>query len=473
MERVTATALTLDTFLEILRSQALVERGARIAVARAPGRLDVMGGIADYSGSLVLQRPIAEATFAAVQRIDGDLLEIISVGRPPYAIALDRLRGPLDTARGEERNVDRSGGGLDIARGPADLYADARARFSRVEEQWASYVAGPLLVLMRERGLTFSGGVRIVIASNVPEGKGVSSSAALETAVMRASCEAFDLAMAAHDLALLCQRSENLISGAPCGVMDQMTCVFGREDALMALLCQPAELQPDVPIPSELALWGIDSGERHAIGGSDYGAVRTATFMGYRILRARADVPDDYLANVSPSQFDDALAPLLPEEMSGDVFLREYGSTADPVTTVDPARVYKVRVATAHPIREHARVRTFRRLLLGPANEDQRRELGDLMYQSHASYSASGLGSAGTDRLVDLVRQEGPGNGLYGARITGGGSGGTVAVLGLRDAAAAIGRVAAAYHAAIGHQPQIFSGSSPGVASFGARTIVS
>jgi L-arabinokinase len=111
-------------------------------------------------------------------------------------------------------------------------------------------------------------------------------------------------------------------------------------------------------------------------------------------------------------------------------------------------------------------------LLLGPADEDQRRELGDLMYQSHASYSACGLGSAGTDRLVDLVRLEGPGNGLYGARITGGGSGGTVAVLGLRDAAAAIGRVAAAYHAATGHQPQIFSGSSPGVASFGARTIV-
>ena len=460
MERGAAAALTLDTFLELLRSQALVEPGARVAVSRAPGRLDVMGGIADYSGSLVLQRPIAEATFAAVQRIDRGVLEIVSVGRPPYTIALDRLRSPLDEAPGGPSR-------------PAERYADARALFEPVQEQWASYVAGPLLVLMRERALAFSGGVRIVIASDVPEGKGVSSSAALETAVMRALCEAFSLRVDTHDLALLCQRSENLISGAPCGVMDQMTCVFGREDALMALLCQPAELQPDLPIPSELALWGIDSGERHAIGGSDYGAVRTGTFMGYRILRARADVPDDYLANVSPSQFDDALAPLLPEEMSGDVFLREYGSTADPVTTVDPARVYKVRVATAHPIREHARVKTFRRLLLGPADEDQRRELGNLMYQSHASYSACGLGSTGTDRLVALVRQEGPGSGLYGARITGGGSGGTVAVLGLRDAAAAIGRVAAAYHAATGHQPQIFSGSSPGVASFGARTIVS
>ena len=57
-------------FVETLRARRLFERGASLSVSRAPGRLDVMGGIADYSGSLVLQRPIAEATFAAVQRID-------------------------------------------------------------------------------------------------------------------------------------------------------------------------------------------------------------------------------------------------------------------------------------------------------------------------------------------------------------------------------------------------------------------
>ena len=65
-------------------------------------------------------------------------------------------------------------------------------------------------------------------------------------------------------------------------------------------------------------------------------------------------------------------------------------------------------------------------------------QLGALMYESHASYGRCGLGSQGTDRLVELVRAEGPAAGLYGARITGGGSGGTVAVLGRRDAAPAI-----------------------------------
>ena len=60
----------LASFIESCRSREFFERGAALVVTRAPGRLDVMGGIADYSGSLVLQRPIAEATFAALQRTD-------------------------------------------------------------------------------------------------------------------------------------------------------------------------------------------------------------------------------------------------------------------------------------------------------------------------------------------------------------------------------------------------------------------
>ena len=71
--------------------------------------------------------------------------------------------------------------------------------------------------------------------------------------------------------------------------------------------------------------------------------------------------------------------------------------------------------------------------------------LGELMYESHASYAACGLGSRGTDLIVDLVRAEGAAAGLYGARITGGGSGGTVAVIGRSDASRAIARIVDAY----------------------------
>jgi galactokinase len=161
----------------------------------------------------------------------------------------------------------------------------------------------------------------------------------------------------------------------------------------------------------------------------------------------------------------------LPEEMTGGDFLARYGGTADSVTPVAPGRRYRIRAPASHPVRERWRVEAFRELLQDPASEPGRRELGELMYESHASYGGCGLGSEGTDRLVALVRAESPTAGLYGARITGGGSGGTVAVLGRRDAAPAIARVAAAYERQTGYRPHVFAGSSPGVFAFGTRSI--
>jgi len=437
----------LDGFVETLKTRALLESAVPVAISRAPGRLDVMGGIADYSGSLVLQRPIAEATFAAAQRIDRAAIEVVSLGRPPVTIPLHTL-APAGEPVG---------------------YDEARRMF--VREPWASYVVGMVLVLARERRFALTSGMRIVIASNVPEGKGVSSSAAIETATMSAVACAFDITIEPRDLALLCQKGENLVAGAPCGVMDQMTCVFGEEYALMALLCQPAELQPSVAVSDDIEVWGIDSGERHAVGGSDYGAVRAGAFMGLRILSDHVHVPGAYLANIEASTFERELVEYLPEEMSGDEFVDRYGRTSDSVTTVERGRRYRVRAPTAHPVYERERAEVFRRLLLESSDQQRRIQLGELMYGSHASYGACGLGSRGTDLLVDLVRAEGSAAGLYGARITGGGSGGTVAVIGRRDASPAIGRVVDAYERATGYRPHVFAGSSPGVDAFGVRRV--
>ena len=93
------------------------------------------------------------------------------------------------------------------------------------------------------------------------------------------------------------------------------------------------------------------------------------------------------------------------------------------------------------------------------------------MVQSHASYSACGLGSDGTDALVELVREAGVERGLFGAKITGGGSGGTVAVLGRADAEGAVQEIAGRYAEQSGRSPHVFSGSSPGAAAFGTLSI--
>lgn len=445
----------------------LFDRESEIIVARAPGRLDVMGGIADYSGSLVLEMPIQEATFAALQRNALCSLRIVSLSEDPQREVFFEM--PIET-------FDSDGGPLD--------YESACARFQQdASRHWAAYVVGAFLVLMHERGIVFQEGARILIDSRVPEGKGVSSSAALEVAVMHAVAAAYDIDMTPREMALLCQTVENLVVGAPCGVMDQMTAACGEEGRLLALLCQPAELVDTIPIPHEISIWGLDSGVRHSVSGAAYGDVRVGAFMGYRMIAEMAglgirqnqqagtvDIDDSrwrgYLANLSPLEFDRYEADL-PEHMSGAEFLSRFHGTTDSVSRICPERNYAVRVATAHPVYENNRVRRFAGLMSDAADEQRLELMGELMYQSHVSYSACGLGSAGTDLLVRLVREAGPRNGLYGARITGGGSGGTVAVLGRCGAGDAIAKVADRYAEETGYQPYIFSGSSPGSAAFG------
>jgi L-arabinokinase len=433
-------------------ARGLFDRGREVVVTRAPGRLDLMGGIADYSGSLVLQWPLREATVAAAQLDPEPRVRVVSLAGPENGRA-PSFEVPLDVLLPGGRPLE---------------YAEARALLSADRgRQWAAYVVGGLLVLCRERGLRPAAGLRILVRSDVPEGKGVSSSAAVEVASLHAMAIAFGVPLEGRDLALLCQKVENLVVGAPCGVMDQMTSACGRAGELLVLLCQPAELRGTIAVPDDLAIWGIDSHVRHAVTGSDYGRVRVGAFMGARILAAEqafAARVTPYLANLTPSELA-AAASLLPEEMAGREFLARYGGTADTVTRVEPDGTYAVRQPTAHPVHEHFRVRAFAELLAAHGSPRRLELLGELMYQSHASYSACGLGSAATDRLVALVREAGPRRGLYGAKITGGGSGGTVAVLGRPDADVAA--VAEAYAAESGRPPRIFSGSSPGAAAFG------
>ena len=476
--------MTIDAFIHSLRNHHdLFDPARPIVVARAPGRLDLMGGIADYSGSLVLQLPLGCAAYAAAQWTD--------------------TTPPMVTVRTADAN---DVGGAGTVQVPLDDlledYDRVRARFAAdPRRRWAGYVAGALTALHRERGVRPAQGVTWLVASDVPPGKGVSSSAALEVAAMHALSGLLSLprrdsertglprrsvAEAGRDLALLCQIVENRVVGAPCGVMDQMTAALGEAGTLLALRCQPAELEPPVRLPDDVEVFGIDSGIRHAVTGADYGSVRVGAFMGYRIIAALAGLParpagegrvaiDDsrwrgYLANVTPDEWAREFRDRVPERIGGGEFLRAYGGFTDTVTRIDPGRVYAVRQPAAHPIHEHVRVQRFRALLESrPATESALVELGALMDASHESYSACGLGSDGTDALVALVRDAGPARGLYGAKITGGGSGGTVAVLARQGHRDVVEDVARRYSAATGRQAAIIAGSSDGAVRFGTR----
>lgn len=456
-----------DTFREFFAVEP------EVIVTRAPGRLDLMGGIADYSGSMVLQLPIAAATHAALQRRNDSLIKIVSLDSNETA-----------SSRAFIMDINKFG-----APDEPVAYDDARTLFVADSAQhWAAYVAGAFLALMRERGAVFQQGANILIHSDVPEGKGVSSSAAIEVAVMQAIAVAYDIPLQPREVAFLCQKVENLIAGAPCGVMDQMTSVCGEADRLLALLCQPAQLLEPVRLPDELAVWGIDSGIKHAVSGADYGTVRTAAFMGYRIIAdlaglnsqvtapGRVQVSDSrfggYLANISPEEFAAEFAARLPEQISGAEFLTRYQGITDYATTVQPERSYMVFQATQHPVFENARVQRFAEILRNWQGESDAKLLGELMYQSHDSYSACGLGSEGTDRIVRQVREAGPQAGLFGAKITGGGSGGTVAVLGRRDARETVREISTRYAEQNASSPLVLTGSSPGASIFGHLRLV-
>ena len=423
---------------------------APVLAARAPGRLDVMGGIADYSGALVLELPLHCATFALLQR-DAERRCVIASRRASawrhFTLDLD------DLLTGAYRE-------------PAALGAFIAERES---DRWPAYVLGVVQWCLQHggRGSVPFPGFRILLDSTVPEGKGVASSAALEVAVMTAVVAALDRALPPTEVAAVCQWVENHVVGAPCGIMDQMTSACGRQGRLLRLRCQPGTVEGHVAVPDGYRFYGIDSGVRHAVTGADYGTVRTAAFMGSRIIR-EAGSAHGYLANIRPATFAARFEASLPERMSGAEFLARFGGTSDPVTTVVPERIYPVRAATRHPVREQQRVERFATLLQSRTfTAHAARKAGALMRAAHESYSACGLGSAGTDRLVEVVAAVGEARGLYGAKITGGGSGGTVAILGTTAAEPEVRRIAEAYAKESGLRAEVFAESGPGAAETG------
>ncbi|XP_027333905.1 L-arabinokinase-like isoform X1 [Abrus precatorius] len=481
-----------------------------IFVTRAPGRLDVMGGIADYSGSLVLQMPIKEACHVACQRVHpskhrlwkhAEARQNDKGGNPTAVLQIVSYGSELSN-RGPTFDMDLS----DFMEEDKPIsYEKAKKYFAQDPSQkWAAYVAGAILVLMTELGVRFEDSISMLVSSAVPEGKGVSSSASVEVASMSAIAAAHGLNISPRDLAILCQKVENHIVGAPCGVMDQMASACGEANKLLAMICQPAEIVGLVEIPSHIRVWGIDSGIRHSVGGADYGSVRIGTFMGMKMIKARAsevlsemcaanglnyeeveqddlellkqEASLDYLCNLSPHRFEALYTKKIPESIGGETFLEEYKNHNDPVTIIDQKRTYGVKAPTMHPIYENFRVKTFKALLTSATSIEQLTALGELLYQCHYSYSACGLGSDGTDRLVHLVQElqhsqasKSEGGTLCGAKITGGGSGGTVCVIGRNSLKASehIFEVQQRYKKATGYLPFIFEGSSPGAGKFG------
>src|SRR5215467_12813622 len=336
---------------EVRKSGTFFSQAEPVYICRAPGRLDLMGGNVDYTGGLVFQATIREATWAAAQALEDGRIIFWNpqMEREGWQ---DRIEFDLAALTDEE-----------TVRGLVNQTPQVR---------WTAYVLGIFYLLRCKYPQRVHSGCSVYIESNIPLNKGVSSSAAIEVAVMKASAAAYGIPLAGVELAELCQWTENVIAESACGVMDQAASVLGDEGCILPLLCQPCVPQPLVRLPAGLRSWGIDSGVRHAVTGIEYEAARAAAFVGFRLICDRERLPlalDDrgriarfreprwngYISSIPPSVFRSQFEPHLPEMLSGSAITAMDSPHVDPYTTIRPEANYRIRACTRYAVEENQR----------------------------------------------------------------------------------------------------------------------
>lgn len=345
--------------------------------ARAPGRVNLIGEHTDYNGGYVLPTAIPQVTTAELSA-RGD--------RSVRAVSAD-MEGPA-------------------VMGEYELGEEARGR------GWLDYVQGVTQALLRSGRVI--GGFDLRVSSEVPIGSGLSSSAALEVSLLRALRSAFGLAIDDVELALLGQRAENDLVGAPVGVMDQMASSLASEGTALFLDTRTLEVKR-VPIPKSAEIVVINSGVAHNHAAGDYRTrraecERAAALLGVAQLRdlSMADLPR---------------AEALPDPL---------GRRARHIVTENQRVLDAVAAMSA---------------------EDLPR-LGELFRASHQSmrddYEVS---IPEIDMLVEIASAD---RAIFGARLTGGGFGGSVVLLARRGSgASAAARIAPAYAARSGRTPTV------------------
>ncbi|MBV8298417.1 MAG: galactokinase [Candidatus Eremiobacteraeota bacterium] len=289
---------------------------------------------------------------------------------------------------------------------------DLDARDPRPRGAWSDYAQGVALALSRRVALR---GAELAVRTSVPIGAGLSSSAAFELAVGLALLAAAGATLPPHELARAAQEAENGFVGLRSGIMDQLASACGVRDHALLIDCRTQDVTP-VPLPAGAAIVVADSRVKHQLAGSAYNERRAQSEEAARLLGART---------------------------LRDVSLEEFARRADAL----PALLHR---RARHVVGENARVLAA----VAALRENDLARAGALMNASHDSlrddYEVS---SPELDLLVEAARGV---PGVYGARMTGGGFGGSIVVLVRRDAVASLSTaLESAYAARFGREPLV------------------
>ncbi|MGA7508227.1 MAG: galactokinase [Erwinia billingiae] len=320
---------------------------------QAPGRVNLIGEHTDYNDGFVLPCAIDYQTMIACAKRDDRQVRVIAADydNEQDIFSLDEPIAPLN------------------------------------DKMWANYVRG-VVKHLQKRNSDFAG-VDMVIAGDVPQGAGLSSSASLEVAVGTVFQQLYDLPLDGAEIAVNGQEAENQFVGCNCGIMDQLISALGKKDHAMLLDCRTLGTRP-VPMPEDIAVVIINTNFRRSLVGSEYNVRREqceagATFFGQTSLR--------------------------------DVELEQFRAAED---KLDPVVAKRVR----HVLTENARTLEAADVL---ARGDLAR-LAVLMAESHASMRDDfEITVPPVDMLVEIIKASLGDRG--GVRMTGGGFGGCVVAL--------------------------------------------
>ncbi len=370
-----------------------------IVVTRVPARLDVMGGIADYSGANVCEGVLGRGMVIALQPRTDRTLRIRTMQAHHHSLPIE-TRIPLDYFEMGQDFV---------------AYEHVRALCrSNPLASWAAYIGGSIFTLLKEESVHLPFGFSLLLLSGVPMNVGIGSSAATEIATLYCLQSYMHLDISETRLAQLGQLAENLVVGAPCGIMDQITVTSGRQGKLTHILCRPGSVMGEVEIPPETAFVGINSMVKHSVGGAAYGDVRIGAFMGKRIInhtRAKnGKSPIQHLTELDVDSFEKNYRDMLPDTMIGSEFLARHQFHDDPITKIQPDATYRIFGPTAHPVYENQRVLEFINHLKVAADKNEAALVaaGECMFAAHDSYRDNCLLSVPeVDFIVDAGKLRG------------------------------------------------------------------
>ena len=344
-------------FLVFVKNQkyldALNKSNGKEFYSFAPGRIEFLGNHLDYNGGAVLGMAVNAGVYCT------------GVPQKDSSISLFSKNFEDSAWRGDLRKIEKQEG----------------------KYFWVNYTLG-VLEELKKIDLAPQKGFHLIFNSDLPTSVGLSSSAALELATAHTLLQLSGHSLSKEEIVKICRQAENNFVGMPCGILDQGTSAFGKQDHLVCIECDQ-EKYFNLPLPSETEVWVFNTGIKHDLVDSLYSTRHQECNQAFELLR-KNNVKKNSLCEYT---LQDLVKIDLPENL---------------------------RKRATHVIEEQERVITFRKEVKGA----DLAKLGQLLAQSHISSSQNFENSC--EELDFLAEKLNKQKSVLGARLTGGGFGGAV-----------------------------------------------